>query len=62
MIRSTAVNTDLVAMFNRTLHDITEVNKNMTFLTDIRPHQENIDYRNKALHQLMNHRSHQAEY
>ena len=62
MIRSTAVNTGLVAMFNRTLRDIIVANSNMTFLTDIRPHQENINYRNEALHQLMNYRSHQAEY
>lgn len=62
MIRSTAVNTGLVAMFNRTLRDIIVANSKMTFLTDIRPHQENINYRNEALHQLMNYRSHQAEY
>ena len=62
MIRSTATNTSLVAMFNRTLLDIIATNSNMTFLTDIRPHQENINYRNEALHRLMNHRSHQAEY
>jgi len=62
MIKSIRVNTNLCAMFNRTLHDITETNKNMTFLTDIRPHQENIDYRNKVLHRLMNHHPHQAEY
>ena len=62
MIRSTAVNTELVAMFNRTLRDLTEANRYMTYLTDIRPHQENIAYRNEALHQLMNYRSHQQEY
>lgn len=62
MIRSTAVNTDLVAMFNQTLHCISEANRNMTILTDIRPHQENIAYRNEALHQLMNYRPHQQEY
>ena len=62
MTRSTAVNTDLVAMFNRTLHQISETNRSLTFLTEIRPYQENISYRNEALHQLMNHRSHQQEY
>lgn len=62
MNRSASVNTDLVAMFNRTLLDIIETNRNLHFLTDIRPYQVNIDYRNEALHQLMNHRPHQAEY
>lgn len=62
MIRSTQVNTDLVAMFNRTLHSISKTNSMMTLLTDIRPCQENISYRNEALHRLMYYRSHQAEY
>ena len=62
MFKSIRTNTSLCTMFNRTLRDIIAANSNMTYLTDIRPHQENINYRNEALHQLMNHRSHQAEY
>jgi len=59
---SEATLTDLVAMFNRTLHDIEAANASFTYVTAIRPDQESIQHRNDYLHQIMHNRSHQQEY
>ena len=54
--------TDIVSSYNKTLNDIREANENLYYVTPIRVRNDLLEHRHECLHQLMNHRSHQAEY